>query len=1064
MQLCPNCGEDNPERFRVCGFCGTQLTPEGLEQDVRKTVSVVFCDIKDSTELGEKLDSESLREVLNVYFTALRAPLERHGGVVEKYIGDAIMAVFGLPRQHEDDALRAVRAAAEMGEALDRVNVQLEAIWGIRLENRIGVNTGEVVAGDLAAGQRLVTGDTVNTAARLEQAAPAGGVLIGGSTYRLIRHAVEVVPVEPLRLKGKAERVSAYRLVRVVGDEAYARRFDSPLVGRQAELEVLETSLLEALSDARCRIVTAFGPAGVGKSRLLAEFLRRCEDRAITLKGRCLPYGSGITYFAIAETIREAAGIAEVDGLGLARSKLSALLGDEGGPVAERLEGAIGLTDATFAVTEIIWAVRRFLEILSARRPVVVLIDDIHWAEPTLLELLQQVTETTSGAVLLLCSSRPDLLEEHAEWAENGPRARAITLEPLSEDESERVIEHLLGDVAVDHRVAARIVGTSGGNPLFVEQMLSMLIDDEVLALEGGRWKPTEPVETIEMPPTISALLSSRLDRLGVADRATIERAAVIGQVFYPSAVEALLPEPLRAHLPGSLDSLATKELIRPHRDVVLGYQTYRFLHILIRDAAYGGLLKRTRAELHEAFVNWLEAVSSDRALEYEEIRGYHLEQAFLIRTELIAIDDQVKLLGQRAAAHLSSAGRRALARGDLPAAANLLQRAAALLPHDDPVALRHMIDVGEALLELGDFSRADDVLSGVVDRADRLREVGLASTARLSRLRLHYETEGDETEGQVTREVTEAISMLEPLEYHEGLIRAWWLLTLVHWTNGRYGEAESAAERMIHHARRAGERVMEARLIPSLVTCSLYGPTPVPEAIIRARALLEETGGDRKAEALIACSIAHLEAMRGDFERARSLYRKSRAIFEEFGWRLQAALTSIDSGPIEMLAGDLDRAVEELQRDHDALDEMGEHNYISTTAAFLAEALYRQGKLDEAEGYTVESEKVAASDDVSSQFLWRSVRARIFARRGALEDGEALARAALDIIRTSDEPDSQAEGLLALAEVLALAGRVAEAAAAARGALELFEAKGNVISEARSRRVLEDLEQRLPG
>ena len=1063
MQLCPNCGEDNPERFRVCGFCGTQLTPEGLEQDVRKTVSVVFCDIKDSTELGEKLDSESLREVLNVYFTAMRAPLERHGGVVEKYIGDAIMAVFGLPRQHEDDALRAVRAAAEMGGALDRVNVQLEAIWGIRLENRTGVNTGEVVAGDLAAGQRLVTGDTVNTAARLEQAAPAGGVLIGGSTYRLIRHAVEVVPVEPLRLKGKAERVTAYRLVRVVGDEAYERRFDSPLVGRQAELEVLETSLLEARSDARCRIVTAFGPAGVGKSRLLAEFLRRCEDRAITLKGRCLPYGSGITYFAIAETIREAAGIAEVDGLGLARSKLSALLGDEGGPVAERLEGAIGLTDATFAVTEIIWAVRRFLEILSARRPVVVLIDDIHWAEPTLLELLQQVTETTSGAVLLLCSSRPDLLEEHAEWGENGPRVRAITLEPLSEGESERVIEHLLGDIAVDHRVAARIVGTSGGNPLFVEQMLSMLIDDEVLALEGGRWKPTEPVETIEMPPTISALLSSRLDRLGVADRATIERAAVIGQVFYPSAVEVLLPEPLRAHLPASLDSLATKELIRPHRDVVLGYQTYRFLHILIRDAAYSGLLKRTRAELHEAFVNWLEAVASDRALEYEEIRGYHLEQAFLIRTELVAIDDHVKLLGRRAAAHLSSAGRRALARGDLPAAANLLQRAAALLPRDDPVALGHMIDVGEALLELGDFSRADDVLSGVVDRADRLGEVGLAYTARLSRLRLHYETEGDGTEGQVTREVTDAISMLEPLEYHEGLIRAWWLLTLVHWTNGRYGEAESAAERMIHHARRAGERVMEARLIPSLVTCSLYGPTPVPEAITRARALLEETGGDRKAEALIACSIAHLEAMRGDFEQARSLYRKSRAIFEEFGWRLQAALTSIDSGPIEMLAGDLDGAVEELRRDHDALDEMGEHNYISTTAAFLAEALYRQGKLDEAEEYTIESEKVAASDDVSSQFLWRSVRARILARRGALEDGEALARTALDIIRTSDEPDSQAEGLLGLAEVLALAGRVAEAAATARDALGLFEAKGNVISEARSRRVLEDLEQRLP-
>ena len=286
MRICPNCGEENPERFRVCGYCGTQLTPEVLAQDVRKTVSVVFCDLKASTELGEKLDSESLRDLLNVYFTAMGAPLERHGGVVEKYIGDAIMAVFGLPRQHEDDALRAVRAAAEMGHALDRVNEQLEDTWGVRLENRTGVNTGEVVAGDLAAGQRLVTGDTVNTAARLEQAAPAGGVLIGESTYRLVRHAVEVVPEEPLELKGKSERVPAYRLVRIVGDEAYARRFDSPLVGRQAELDVLETSFQEARTDQRCRIVTAFGPAGVGKWRLLAEFLHRSEDRAITLKGR----------------------------------------------------------------------------------------------------------------------------------------------------------------------------------------------------------------------------------------------------------------------------------------------------------------------------------------------------------------------------------------------------------------------------------------------------------------------------------------------------------------------------------------------------------------------------------------------------------------------------------------------------------------------------------------------------------------------------------------------------------------------------------------------------------
>jgi ATP/maltotriose-dependent transcriptional regulator MalT len=277
-------------------------------------------------------------------------------------------------------------------------------------------------------------------------------------------------------------------------------------------------------------------------------------------------------------------------------------------------------------------------------------------------------------------------------------------------------------------------------------------------------------------------------------------------------------------------------------------------------------------------------------------------------------------------------------------------------------------------------------------------------------------------------------------------------LLTLVYWTTGRYGEAEGAAERMIRHARLAGNHVMEARVIPALATCSLYGPAPVPEAIERCRALLEQTGGDRKAEAMIVCSLAHLEAMRGDFEQARDLYRRSRAIFEEFGWKLQAALTSIDSGAIEMLAGDLDGAQAELWRDYETLESMGERNYISTTAAFLAEVLYRKGDLDEAVRFTLVSEEVAAPDDVASQYLWRSVRGRVLARRGAVAEGEALVRASLDVIRTSDEPDSRGEALMALAEVLELAGRSAEAAGAVREALALFEEKGNVVSAARAK------------
>jgi class 3 adenylate cyclase/tetratricopeptide (TPR) repeat protein len=1055
VQVCPSCGEENPDRFRLCGFCGTQLAPEAPAQDVRKVVSIVFCDLKGSTNLGEQLDSESLREVLNTYFNEMRAVLERHGGTVEKYIGDAIMAVFGLPRLHEDDALRAVRAAAEMRDALDRVNDDLETGWGVRLENRTGVNTGEVVAGDVSRGQRLVTGDTVNTAARLEQAAPACEVLIGDSTYRLVRDAVEVEAVPPLELKGKADRVFAYRLVRVVSDEGYARRLDSPIVGRVEEMAVLEASLDEAETKGRCHMVTAFGPAGVGKSRLLGEFLRHRSSRATALKGRCLPYGSGITYFPIGEVVREAAGIVEDDHLDHARAKLATLLGEPGREVVERLEAAIGLTSATFPVAEIIWAVRRFLEILSAGRPLVVLIDDIHWAEPTLLELLEHVNEATLGPVLLLCSSRPELLEEHPGWSEPTDRSRSVVLQPLSPEESANVIAHLLGDVAVDHDIAARIIAASEGNPLFVEQMLSMLIDDGALFLKDGRWIPTSPVETIEMPPTISALLSSRLDRLGVPDRTTVERGAVIGQVFYRGAVEALLPESLHDHVGPCLRSLVSKELIGTDATTFLGEETYRFLHILIRDAAYKGLLKRTRAELHEAFVNWLEVVASERVLEYEEIRGYHLEQAYLIRVELAAVDESVRVLGRRAVTYLSSAGRRALARGDLPAAAGLLRRAAALLPRGDPERLRFLIDVGEALLELGDFTEANEILTSVVGSAEELGEEGLATTARLSRLRLHYETEGEESEGQVLREVADAVAVLDRLEHHEGLVRAWWLLTLVYWTTGRYGEAEGAAERMIRHARLAGNHVMEARVIPALATCSLYGPAPVPEAIERCRSLLEQTGGDRKAEALIVCSLAHLEAMRGDFEQARKLYRRSRAIFEEFGWKLQAALTSIDSGPIEMLAGDHDAAEAELSRDYETLASMGERNYISTTAAFLAEALYRKGDLDEAERFTLVSEEVAAPDDVSSQYLWRSVRGRVLTRRGAVAEGEALVRASLDVIRTSDEPDSRGEALVGLAEVLEIAGRSDEAAAALREALGLFDEKGNVVSASRAKDLL---------
>ncbi|HEY3022009.1 MAG TPA: adenylate/guanylate cyclase domain-containing protein [Actinomycetota bacterium] len=1059
MQICPNCGEENPDRFRLCGICGTKLAPEEVAQEVRKTVTVVFSDLKGSTNLGEQLDTESLREVLSVYFNEMRAVLERHGGTVEKYIGDAIMAVFGLPMLHEDDALRAVRAAYQMKLTLEEVNERLEKGWGVRLENRTGVNTGEVVAGDISAGQRLVTGDTVNTTARLEQNAPSCEILIGEPTYRLVRDAVEVEQVEPLELKGKAERVPAYRLISVAErEEGMARRLDSPMVGRGEELAVLMGALDHTDGDGSPQMVTVFGPAGVGKSRLLHEFLSRASGRVRALRGHCLSYGEGITFWPLGEVIREAMGITNDDSLVEARSKLAAFAGEHEYDAAERVAAAIGLSDATFPVQETFWGARRLVELMTRDQPTVMLIDDIHWAEETFLDLLRYLLEAVQAPLMLVCSSRPELLEEHAEWIQETDKVNRIVLRPLSEAESAQVAQNLLGS-SLDEGVRARIVEAAEGNPLFVEQMLSMLIDDGVLRRsEDGSWTLVGDLGSISIPPTISALLTARLDRLGATERTVIDRGSVVGQVFFRGAVEALVPEGVRSQVGASLQGLHRKELISPDEVTFAGQEAYRFQHILIRDAAYHGLLKRTRAELHERFVDWLEQIASDRVMEFEEIRGYHLEQAYLIRIQLGPLDDLGVQVGRRGARYLSSAGRRALGRSDMPAAASLLQRAAALLGPNEKERPKLLLEAADALIELGEFATADGVLEKAWEEAEALDERAVATTIGLARLHQHYATEGQGSEEEIIDEAKRAISVLEALGYHEGLARAWRLLTLVLWTALRNADAEEAARRAIEHARLAGSRILEVQYLSALATSATWGPTPVPEAIKVCEEILEAAAGDRKAESRALNLLAHLLAERGEIDRARDLYRQSRALLEEYGMKLSAALTSLDSGLVELIAGDPEVAEAELRRDYEELDRMGESNYRATIAGFLAEALYRQGRLEAAEEFARICREITAADDLVSQIYWRSVLGRALARRGEFEGGRVLLMEAHEMIHPSDELDSKGKILVDLAEVNELSGRLEEAAAALEEAVQLFEAKGNVVSRSRARERLVNL------
>jgi predicted ATPase/class 3 adenylate cyclase len=1020
-------------------------------------VTVVFSDLKGSTSLGERLDSESLREILNHYFSEMKAVLERHGGTVEKYIGDAIMAVFGLPILHEDDAVRAVRAAAEMKAALAEVNEQLQRSHGVILENRTGVNTGEVVAGDVTAGQRLVTGDTVNVAARLEQNAPAMEVLVGESTYRLVRNAVDAVPVDPLRLKGKSEPTPAYLLLSVTRDDGVARRLDAPIVGREHELATLADALAMARRTRSCQALAVVAPAGVGKSRLLQEFVLRSGASVSVLRGRCLSYGDGITFWPLADMTRQAAGITDDDSLETARAKLDALLREDATDVADRIGAAIGLSTELFPVNETFWAARRFFEILAARNPLVVIVEDIHWAEPTFLDLIRYVVESTEdSAVVIACSSRPDLLEDHPELAEARSHLQILTLEPLSEDESVRVVENLLGSTALDGRARARIIEAAEGNPLFVEQMLSMLIDDGILDRDAkGRWILVRDLGSFTIPPTINALLSARLDRLGMIDRAVIGRGAVMGQVFFSGAVQELAPENVRPGVAESLANLTRKELIRPQESTFAGQEAFRFGHILIRDAAYHSLLKRSRAELHERFVDWLERVAPDRVIEYEEIRGYHLEQAYLIRVQLGPFDDHTRAIGARGSQYLASAGRRAQNRGDMPAAATLLQRAGALLPPESLEKPRLLMEAGEALVEIGEFRYADSVLGAAIETAAELRDRPLTTTAQLVRLQLHYSTEGG-NERQIVEEVERAVHLLEEAANHEGLFRAWRLLTLVHWTECQYAAAEDATRRMIEEAALAGDRLLERRYLGSLAITASWGPTPTAEALEECEELLQRAGGDRKARAFILTAQARLDAMQGNIDRARDHLRQARTTFEELGWRLEAALISIVSGPVEMMAGDPAAAEAELRTDYETLERLGERNYISTIAGFLGEALYQQGRYEDAESFAGICQEVAARGDVLSQFLWRCVLGKVLARRRRFDEAEALVKEAVEIIRTSDDPDSQGNSLMSLAEVLLLADQAEEAFARVSEAERLFESKGNVVSGQRARGLAE--------
>ncbi len=1011
-------------------------TPPVEEQ--RKIVTVVFTDVTGSTALGEQLDPETLRGVMGRYFDAMQAAIERHGGTVEKFIGDAVMAVFGVPVMHEDDSLRAVRAAVEMREALTALNERLQAEQGLSILTRTGVNTGEVVAGDVAARERFVTGDTVNVAARLEQAAAPGEILLGVSTHTLTRDAVEVEAVEPLALKGKSEPVPAFRLISISGTAAgRERHLDSPMIGRARQLRTLRDAYEAAAVDKACQLFTVLGSPGVGKSRLIEEFVSGVEGAQVH-RGHCLSYGDGITFWAIEELVRSVVGAdhpatpeAAVDAL-----RASLVGAEEADAIAGALAGLLGLSPAPSTQQDGFWALRRFLEYRAVESPLVLVLDDIHWAEPTLLDLIEYLVDSTREApILFLCSARPELLDERPNWGGGKANSTSILLEPLSAADSELLVDGLLGGVLPDS-ARERIASAAEGNPLFVEEMLGMLVDDGLIRKEGDDWVVTEDLSNVAVPATIQTLIAARLDRLGRDERTVMDRGSIEGKLFHVGSVTALAPEMSEGAIREPLRSLVRKEMIRPERAEFAGDDAFRFRHQLIRDTSYDSLPKQTRADLHERLARWL-AARSDEPAGLDAIIAYHFERAHAYRVELGSSGPEVDALAAEAIVGYSRAGRAALAHGDPLGGVQLLRRAVKLSgPAANDEELETQLRLGNGLTVTGAFAEAEEVFSGVAERARALGSERIELHARIGGLTVGDRLDTELTDSAVIAESEEIEAALVALGDYAGASAA--MLVRVNWLPRDVAPGVAAQAAAL--ARRTGDESREIEALVWRVVVGFWGSMPTSEGIRECEDLLSRDPLDRSQQSTTLNILGVLFGMVGRFDEGRTVLSRAKTMLEELG--AASGASTFAGFLLEDFAGDFRRAEDILRAGAEELARLGEKNRLSTIAALFAWHLAMRNATAEAERYLEVSREAVSPDDVDTFAAMSAANAVLSLHAGDTDAATTSARTAVEYMRERRAIWQEGLYLVVLADTLEAAGDAAQAKEALTAALDCFEAK----------------------
>jgi tetratricopeptide (TPR) repeat protein len=837
--------------------------------------------------------------------------------------------------------------------------------------------------------------------------------------------------------------VPAWRLDTVTaGAAGIQRRLDAPLVGRASELAQLLAAWRSTVDGRQAEMVTVAAPAGAGKTRLLAELAESVQPETQVLVGSCLAYGEGITYWPIAEAIRAAARIDADDSADVARAKLAALLRgeDDAADIEARIGGALGLPGAPAGREETFWAIRKLFEALARRRPLVVVLDDLHWAEETLLELVDHLAGWTRGVPLLLvCAARPELLERRPPAAD----AATLVLAPLDADAAGALMHWELDAAPLPPALRENILATSEGNPLFVQELVRMLIEDGAIIRADGGWQVAGDVAGLAMPATIQALLAARLDQLGVSERDVAQRASVVGHVFSRGAVHELCDAHARDGVTGHLQTLVRKELIAPEAGAQGAEDAFRFGHILVRDAAYAGLAKSTRAELHERFANWTEVARAGRLAEVEEILGYHLEQAASYSRELGHGGDAERV-AVRASAHLASAGRRAVAAGDFPAAANLLDRAADTLPAGAPSRLEIRLAAIPALVEIGRFDAAGAHIDEILEHASQGR---LLLAARAWRAFLHSQNDSTDT-GEDCRAASLAwLAESERTGECAGQATALGFIAKMTFWDGQAAAAEELWMRAVAQAELAGDKREESESLVWLLIAGMFGPTPVETALERCTAIAARAGASLKVRVMASIERGVFEAMQGDAEGGRRRVAEGREQLAALGLAHLATVMAQEATIVEQLAGDPVRAEAILRPSIEAFERMGDTGFGFTHQMLLARALQEQGRNDEAAAVAEPYRAGSARSGEGGAGFYSGVFALVAAHEG--RDEEAL-RISADTIAFGSESDflrDLGDRFVDLADIHALAGRRAEALAALARADELYERKGCVAS-----------------